>query len=352
MYKNFILILFSLSLLPVSLPAISDVNSFFGDYEGVFTTPGRYPLNRSNSGCVAEVIPLGNNEYFINVMENFTSRAEKIATAQGRLENGKVVFENEIIQAVIANDSLQGQLLFRDRWLEFKLARIERLSPTMGAVPTDNAIVLFDGSGFDEWIGAGGQPVKWDIVNGNEAEVVPSGPNIRPKHDINTKREFSGLFLHLEFKLSLMAESRGQQRANSGVIFEGLGEIQILDSYGLEGTWSECGAIYRNSPPKVNMCLPPLTWQTFDIIFHTPGYDENGQRIKHGEITVFHNGKRIHYKYPLKGGPDQLDAGQTGFPVSFRLQDHQDVLWFRNIWAVDLNEHPDALPDFIRNIEL
>lgn len=350
MYKKSILSLFVFLLL---LPSYSGAEQsgfpFFGDYEGVFTSRGKYPLNKEKARCVAEVVPLGNHEYAIHFMGEFNSRAEKYGQTRGVEKNRMVIFTDESARGKIAGDSLTGELLYNNDWLGFTLKKVLRPSPTAGVNPVPEAMVLFDGSGFEEWAGDENLPVKWKVVNGNEAEVVPSLPGKKPKTDIISKRSFTDLFLHLEFKLSLMADRRGQERANSGVIFEGLGEIQILDSYGLEGYWNDCGSLYRRSPPKVNMCAPPLCWQTYDIILHSAKYDETGILQKGTEITVFHNGKRIHYKYPLKKGPGQLAPGQKVPPFSIRLQDHKNLLWFRNIWALDLSKNPE-LPGFIKEL--
>jgi hypothetical protein len=334
------------------LPAMMNLQgqTLFGDYQGVFTDQGRYPLNKKNAECAAQVIDAGNNKYIIHLSEILYARAGNMASAIGRKEGNTIKINSENLICEISQEGISGKLFFRNDWLGFHLNKVEVGSPTLGALPTTEALVLFDGNGFDHWIGDGDKEVNWIVVNDNEAEVIPVTPGQRPKHDIITRQKFTDLYLHIEFKLPLMAESEDQQRANSGVIFEGIGEVQILDSYGLEGNYNECGAIYRTSPPKVNMCSPPLTWQTFDIIFHGPGYNKKGQKTEDGNITVYHNGKRVHYQLPLKKSPEQLNPGETEFPVGIRLQDHQNTLWFRNIWAIDLQKHPE-LPDFIKTIE-
>jgi hypothetical protein len=212
----------------------------------------------------------------------------------------------------------------------------------LGIKPPENAIVLFDGSNFDHWIGDGELPVKWNIVDNNEMLVVPSTTRIRPRTSIYTKRTFTGVFLHLEFRLPLMAESKGQARTNSGIIFGDNFEVQVLDSYGLDGTWVECGSLYKIRPPDVNMCAPPFTWQTYDIIYSSPKFDKAGNVVKNATVTVYHNGKCIHYHYSIKK--------TTDVPFQIILQDHWNVLKYRNIWALDLTENPD-IPEYIHNLE-
>lgn len=339
-------------MLLLSFPTIVELQGqvLFGDYLGVFTDQGKYPLNKKDAKCAAQVIDAGNSKYIIHLSEALYTGAGNLASAEGVKQDNSITIRGDNLICEISQEGISGKLLFRNDWLGFKLNKAEVASPTLGAVPTPDALVLFDGSGFDNWIGDGNKKVNWKIINNNEAEVVPVTPGSRPKHDIITREKFTDLYLHIEFKLPLMAESEGQQRANSGVIFEGIGEIQILDSYGLEGNYNECGAIYRTAPPKVNMCSPPLSWQTYDIIYHGPRYNTRGIKTEDGNITVYHNGKRIHYHLPLKKGPEQLDPGQTDFPVGIRLQDHQNTLWYRNIWAIDLQKHTE-LPDFMKTIE-
>lgn len=332
------------------ISVITTGQSFYGDYQGTFSDQGRYPLNKNHAPCAAQVIDVGNNTYEIHLTEKLYTGAGILGRAQGKMKEGKIVFESDVLNGTIESNKLRGELSFGGQLLGFELSKTERVSKTLGAAPPKDAIVLFNGTNFDQWIGDGERQVQWKILNNNEAEVIPVTPGVRPKHDIYTRKKFTDFYLHIEFMLPLMAEAIGQQRANSGVIFENIGEIQILDSYGLEGDFNECGAIYRNSPPKVNMAFPPLSWQTYDIIFRSPSYDKNGKRSGDGKMTVYHNGVRIHYEYPLKRGPYQLEPGEQELPVSIRLQDHQNTLWFKNIWAVELSEN-QALPGIISQIE-
>jgi len=116
--------------------------------------------------------------------------------------------------------------------------------------------------------------------------------------------------------------------------------VQILDSYGLEGRDNECGGIYRIAPPAVNMCRPPLMWQTYDIEYHAPRYDEAGVRTTPGRISVNHNGKQIHQDVELPDSPQAVERRQANpraVPAGrIVLHYHRDAIEYRNIWLEEI----------------
>ena len=140
-----------------------------------------------------------------------------------------------------------------------------------------------------------------------------------------------------------MAEKRGQGRANGGLVFEDYTwcEIQVLDSYGLEGKDNECGGIYKVAAPSINMCRPPLQWQTYDIEYHAPRYDSEGNLVQAGKISVDHNGKTIHSNVLLpdseagakrrRNRPESVSVGRIV------LHYHNDPVRYQNIWLVPLD---------------
>lgn len=191
-------------------------------------------------------------------------------------------------------------------------------------VPAD-AFVLFDGKDLSQWIKRNAdEPAEWKVENGY-MEVTRTG-------DIRTKDEFTDFQLHLEFWLPLMADCHGQARANSGVYLQGSYEIQVLDSYGLDSKDDDCGGIYKTAPPMVNASRPPEQWQSYDVVFIAPRFDESGAKISEARTTVLHNGVVIHHDREIPkptGGEIQRDLAGPG---PLMLQDHGNAVRYRNIW--------------------
>lgn len=191
--------------------------------------------------------------------------------------------------------------------------------------PSD-AIVLFDGKDLSRWVMAGSDKAPtWKVVDGY---CTPQDG------DICSKQHFNDCQLHVEFWVPLMPDAQGQARGNSGVFLKGFTyEVQVLDSYGLESKDNDCGAVYTVKAPLVNACRPPETWQSYDIIFHAPKFDESGKKIANARITVFQNGVLIQdntevpYPTPNHSGVESKDPG----PIE--LQWHHNPVRFRNVWV-------------------
>jgi len=158
---------------------------------------------------------------------------------------------------------------------------------------------------------------------------------------ITSRRKFQSYSLHLEFMLSFMPNARSQARSNSGCYQQGRYEVQILDSFGLEGKDNECGGIYTIRPPDTNMCFPPLSWQTYDIDFTAARFDKDGKKTADARMTVRHNGVLIHHNVAVprttRAAPVRNEGPQPG-PIY--IQNHNNPLRFRNIWLVERKAAP------------
>ncbi len=303
---------------------------FLGDWQG--------------KALVAQVIPRGGGQYQINLLERFDDVAKPFMSIAARVEDGALQFEKEGWKG----ETVDGQLRVFQPGNELSrhdLVRVQRQSPTLGAQAPEGAVTLFDGRSFDRWEAQVRRGPATDIVwelHGGCMRVAPTDKETRAGHSLVTKDRFRDFLLHLEFRLPLMADKTGQARANGGVTFEDPNwyELQILDSYGLEGRDNECGGLYKIAAPKVNMCRPPLVWQTYDIEFHAPRYNAAGDLHRAGKISVEHNGRQIHKDVELpdspssqqrrKSNPDTISTGRI------ILHYHKDPIEYRNIWLKEL----------------
>jgi len=205
-------------------------------------------------------------------------RKSKRELSGRRAENGVELTGDDL--RVVLQDG-RARLASVERQLVGQLEKVHRESPTLGKEPPEEAVVLFDGE-------------ETEYLKGGE--ITEDGLLTEGVELTKLAQDFQ---LHLEFRLPYMPYARGQGRANSGVYLHKRYEVQILDSFGLEGEFNEAGALYREHKPLVNMCLPPLTWQTYDIAFQAPRFDENGNKTQNARITVLHNGVPVHRNLDL-----------------------------------------------------
>jgi hypothetical protein len=209
----------------------------------------------------------------------------------------------------------------------------KQLSRGIGAKPVDGAIMLFDGTSFDNWTNGNSGPAQWEIVDG-AMEIVPDTISII------TKEKFRDIRLHVEFSVPLLPdEAQGPYRGNSGVYIQRRYEIQILDSYGKESKSRDCGAIYGFKPPDKNVCRKPEQWQSYDILFRAARFTGEGveaKKVENARITVYHNSVLIHddVEVPNKTGRGKPE-GPEDAPILFQSQGQR--IKFRNIWVERLD---------------
>jgi hypothetical protein len=213
---------------------------------------------------------------------------------------------------------------------------------SQGAPAPSDAEILFDGKDLSKWQSARGQDAPWIVKDGYMETAAQQG--------IRTRGKWTDFQLHVEFATPVPAKGTGQGRGNSGILINGMYEVQILDSYQAK-TYpdGQCAAIYGQSPPLVNASKPPGEWQTYDIIFESPRWNEQGELVKKAVVSVLHNGVVVQNHYEFTGTTDGISRevpwktlAKYGTPhppeVFIELQYHNNPLRFRNIWIRRLGE--------------
>lgn len=194
--------------------------------------------------------------------------------------------------------------------------RVLRKSPTLGARPPKEAVVLFNGKETPGLVGA---------------RVTPDGLLME---GAELRQLFQDFNLHLEFMLPFLPAARDQGRGNSGIYLLSRYEVQILDSFAQQPLFNGCGSLYRFRRPDVNACLPPMVWQTYDVAFTAPRWASDGTKLKNARVCVWLNGIKVQNNVEL---PSTTGAGKPEEPLllPIRFQDHRNPVRFRNIWLVD-----------------
>ena len=206
---------------------------------------------------------------------------------------------------------------------------------SQNGVPSD-AIVLFDGANLDAWqTTADSTEVKW-LLNADGSMTVKNKSG-----NIQTKRNFGSVQLHIEWRSPKEVQGKGQGRANSGVFLQKRYEVQVLDNNNNDTYVNgQVGAIYKQSIPLAKASVPSGEWNTYDIIYHAPEFDE-GNKTKSATITVLHNNVLIQDHFEIEGTSEYI-----GWPKNnphgkapIMLQDHQDNsrVSYRNIWLRELH---------------
>jgi hypothetical protein len=286
-----------------------------GEYSGeISTQEGQAKLG-------VQVIALGDGKFRAMAYrgglpgDGWDKESGKAPTSyEGQTSDGVTSFpgekgRGEIKQGVLTVYNAGGEALG-------ELKKVERKSPTLGAKPPAGAVVLFDGTNTEAW---------------ENAKMTADG---LLEVGTKTKRSFGSCRLHLEFRTPFMPTAQGQARGNSGVYLQHTYEFQVLDSFGLEGKDNECGGLYKIMTPRLNMCYPPLSWQTYDFDFTAPKFDADGKKTANARVTLKHNGVLIYNNVELpKLTPGGRDKEAPTGPLY--LQDHNNPVYYRNIWLLE-----------------
>lgn len=189
--------------------------------------------------------------------------------------------------------------------------------------PPSDAVVLFGGEDLSKWKNGENWPVKNGIAYSGKGQIV-------------SKEEFGDCQLHIEWSAPTPIKGKSQGRGNSGVFLMGKYEVQVLDSYGNDTYHDgQAGAIYKQTPPAVNAMRPPGQWNTYDVFWTAPRFNDDGSLKSPAYITVVHNGILILNHFELKGrtpfdSPPSYEAHGEKGPIA--VQDHGNPVRFRNIW--------------------
>lgn len=220
---------------------------------------------------------------------------------------------------------------------EFWEPRVPVVIPALNNKAPSDAIVLFDGANFGHWVSSNDSTaVNW-ILNKDGSMTVKDQSG-----SIQTKRNFGSLQLHVEWRSPVKIQGENQSRANSGVYLQKRYELQVLDNNDNDTYVNgQVGSIYKQSIPLVMASSPTGEWNTYDIIFHTPEFDVNGNKTKSGTMTVLHNAVLIQDHYELKGTTEYIGwpKNKAHGKAPIMLQDHGDNsrVSYRNIWVRELD---------------
>lgn len=239
--------------------------------------------------------------------------------------------------------SIAGWVGAQEEPMEMKPEMTEIWDPevpvvTPGQSPMDapsDAIVLFNGEDIDrEWTNKDGGPVEWVVADGCVTVKKGTGP-------IKTKRVFEDFQLHIEWRTPAEVKGKSQGRGNSGIFLQNRYEVQVLDNFD-NRTYrnGQAGSIYKQYAPLVNACKAPGEWQTYDIIYTAPRFNEDGTYFTPPVVTVLHNGVLVQNHVRLRGptlyiGIPEYAVEPHGADV-LMLQDHGNPVSYRNIWIREL----------------
>ena len=283
-----------------------------------FATQGEYVTDASAPQKYgAQVIALGQGKFHVILLPGGLPGAgsdgkDRIELNAARNGSGVTIEAANGFEGSIDNS---GAMTLKKDGRTIGLRKTIRHSPREGAKAPAGATVLFDGTNTDAW-----QDGKMD-----ERHLLEWGTK--------TERKYKDFTLHVEFMLSFMPNARDQARSNSGIYMQDRYEVQVLDTFGHPPEFNGCASLYRQHSPSINMCYPPLQWQTYDIEFHAAKFDAEGKKIQNASVTVNHNGVVVqnHYSITAKTGAGKAEGAAPG-PI--QLQGHHDPVFFRNVWVI------------------
>ena len=285
-----------------------------------FTMQGEYAVGTPGApGALGvQIVALGDLSFrwveYDGGLPGAGAKGKATANIEAKAADGRIEFARA--------DGSKGILLKEGMMIQTKegkkvqLAKVERKSPTLGKKPPEGAVVLFDGTHAEAW---------------DKGQVTPDGLLIQGP---TSKQAFGDHTIHLEFRTPFKPFARGQDRGNSGLYMQSRYETQVLDSFGLEGKMDETGGVYSIKEPDLNMCLPPLSWQTYDVDFTAARFDAEGKKTANARMTVLLNGVKVQDNLDLTHSTTASPMKEGPEPAPVFLQDHGNPVRYRNIWVV------------------
>jgi hypothetical protein len=293
-----------------------------GDWQGEWVN-AKKGHEKAHPAIAAQLLPVnGGTHYRVVILPELYNRAEPYLIAEVPATDQRVAVDEGGYEVVFSGTEVRGRAKLHGDSTEFVLRKVALDSPTVGLQPPAGATVLFDGSDYSSWMHGEAKPVTWDIVGSAMQTVTKHDQANRAQGlggNLQSREKFGSMRLHMEFRYPVEAGKSGQGRSNSGLFLGAIGEVQILNSYTTPNYWNECGAFYKRIPAKVDAAGPPLEWQAYDVDIDL---QVNGKAV----VTVQLNGRILHHQMEMPCGAKELSIG---------LQDHINILQFRNIWLVE-----------------
>jgi hypothetical protein len=323
------ILMFAAFLLGTALPALA-AKPPAGEKHPIYLDPAKAGPDFASQGeyvtdsaakekkTGAQVVALGDGEFQVVVLagglpgDGFDGKGRTELKAKREGDSVALTpaegFSGTIANGVLSLKTSDGTAL--------DMKKIERQSPTAGAKPPEGATVLFDGTNTDSW-----KDGKMD-----DRHLLKEGAE--------TLKKYQNFTMHLEFLLPFKPFGREQDRGNSGIYIQHRYEVQVLDTFAHPLEFNGCGAMYRQHSPIVNMCYPPLQWQTYDIDFQGAKFDGSGKKTANAIITVKQNGVVVqdHYELTAKTGAGKPEGAEPGV---IWLQEHNNPVFYRNIWIIE-----------------
>lgn len=340
------LFVLAIALTPGLAMAQGNPQQIQGNWQGEFTSP-----DWQGKTLRAQIVGESWTDYRAILFVGEKNDAEVKSVVKGKTEKSEVIFSGDVdlgdklggaysLEGKIVKGSFDGSLKSKSGGKDgaFTMKRVLLKSPTEGLQPPEGAVVLM----MDQ----GETPAKQKELAAKQEEAFLQAWNVEPRwgvypngsiamksSSIFSKQEFGDGQYHIEFMTPYMPNERDQGRGNSGVYVGGRYEIQVLDSFAEEPRDNWCGGIYQQAVPLCNPSLPPGEWQTYDITFKAPKFDDGGKKTENARLTVKFNGVVIHdnleLKHPTPGGLGGNEASQG----NLLFQDHGNEVHWKNVWV-------------------